>query len=594
MIKIRRVVMRCDGFRSLYQSAHLLMYAASKEQRSDLNQTIKFNEPGTNISINGHNKHFDNMEEKEKSPRKYWAHFKKKRDKGGGVSRADIFTLEVDDAIKTFNKRNGTDIAIKNILIPRLLAENDSVDMKTILQNVEIIYHTSAGDGLAFVRRDTYVEQDKEDKNAFPLFTIVRVPKTIPGDIATIKLGRHLHFHAEGVLLKIENSRSRLTRRRDRLVVCQKFNECSGCQLQMLSNDDQLKYKQEMLQRAFVFFYPQLLTEVSNSISFGPIIESPMQYSYRTKITPHFEIRRNVQPLDTNIGFNNLSDPVRTIDVDYCPIATAPLNKALPGMKSKVRQMLEETQANKMLFKDRIKAKIDLTLLLRDSIRIHNDTGEYEHVCITEPKKVITEKIEEFVFQFESSEFFQVNSSILPLVLDYIRYHIRDSKVPFKYIVDSYCGSGFFGIALSKEVPEGGGKIFGIEISEKSIKYAKHNAKINGLNVPEKIDFISGNSDQLFENEKFISSNIVGKDSILIMDPSRKGSTQVFLKQLLDFGPTMVIYISCNPFSQARDLSTLNELQKSSNIKYRVKDISGFDFFPQTKHVESVAILERI
>lgn len=527
-------------------------------------------------------------------PRKYWKHFlKSKRDEAGVASRVSVFFHEVQEALDIFNSTNQLDLAVKDLEIPSDLAELYSQPglMNSIAHEVEVIYLTSNGDGLCFVPRQSYLNDQAQAGH-----TVVRVPKAIPGDIIDVKIGRHMAIHSEGELVKVLNSRSRLTRRNDRLIVCSNFDQCSGCQLQMMNNDDQLRFKQSVIQRAFKFYYPSLYEEfkAKRADGFGSVMDSPMQYSYRTKITPHFKPRRDVKPLDTKIGFNDIHDPVGIVDIDHCPIATPLINQEFPKLKSKVLEELDRVQINKMLTKQRIKAKISPTLFLRDSIRLDHKTGDFDQVCITDTGKVVTEKVGDFVFQFEASEFFQNNSYILPQVIDYIKYHIHESNLNFKYIVDTYCGSGFFGISLSKEVPEKDGKIFGIEISKKSIKYAEHNASLNGLKLPEKAEFIAGNSEDLFSNQVFADSQVTGDKSILIMDPSRKGSNESFLKQLLKFKPMMVVYISCNPFTQARDLQMLNLLQQDGPVQYEVQDVVGFDFFPQTKHVESVAILKRI
>lgn len=189
------------------------------------------------------------------------------------------------------------------------------------------------------------------------------------------------------------------------------------------------------------------------------------------------------------------------------------------------------------------------------------------------------------------ASFFQNNNSILIPVLEYIKYHIGLGAKLYKYLVDTYCGVGFFGISLSKLIPKEG-KVFGIELSERSINFATHNAMLNGLEVPKRMQFISGSADSMFKNEEFLNSGIKGKESIVIMDPSRKGSTELFMRQLLEFKPKLIIYVSCNVFTQARDLSLFNKLQEEGSISYRVRDVVGFDFFPQTKHVETVAVLE--
>jgi tRNA (uracil-5-)-methyltransferase len=166
---------------------------------------------------------------------------------------------------------------------------------------------------------------------------------------------------------------------------------------------------------------------------------------------------------------------------------------------------------------------------------------------------------------------------------------LKQSDTKLQYLIDSYCGVGLFSICLANDFS---GKVFGIEIDSNSIKYATKNAKLNGLKVPDKIQFIDGDAETMFSSPEFVNSGIVGEQSVVIMDPSRKGSTNLFLKQLVQLKPKMVVYVSCNVFTQARDLSAFNTFLKAQNLNYVVKDIVGFDFFPQTRHVETVAILE--
>lgn len=512
---------------------------------------------------------------------------KTRRDTRDQTSRDNVLQKEISEAIVAFNVKNerklqNTDIINTSELIDLFWFTKSRPQV--VVPNVEIIYQTSEGEGIGIINKDLYMS------NYFPhelesKYGVVKVPKAIVGDIVTVTLLRHQQTHIESSLVKVQNSTSRKTKRKDLLVVCSDFDECSGCQLQMLKYEDQLQFKKSVIQKAYRFFFP----EIFNSIDIGDIgnvINSPLQYSYRTKITPHYSWKSNDTPETVNIGFNNINPTKPTKDIQSCPIASQAINKELPNTRQRIRQELvskipEMTKSNQS------------TVVLRDSIRVDFQTGEYENVCITQPKKIVTEKVGDFVFQFPANEFFQNNNSILPYVLDYIRYHLSFDNIDYKNIIDTYCGSGFFSISLSNDIPQDG-KVFGIELSKKSIDYAIHNAKLNGLEIPKKIQFIEGTAETIFTNSEFKNSNISGSDSIVIMDPSRKGSNETFLNQLLEFKPKLIVYVSCNVFTQARDISTLMSLQNNiqDSVKYKVRDISGFDFFPQTKHVETVAILE--
>ncbi|KAG2731021.1 hypothetical protein G9P44_006170 [Scheffersomyces stipitis] len=511
---------------------------------------------------------------------------KKKRDTDDHTSRANILFLELEEALSTFNSVKNTNVLINDIQNPTELMGNFMFtrDRPTIIaDSVDILYQTSEGDGIGFIPKSMYASPFVEEgDDIFNKFTAVVVPKTIVGDKVKIKLNMHHQFYSEAVLLQVLNSNSRSTPRKDNLVVCQKFEECSGCQFQMLSYDKQLQLKRDTIVKAYRFFYPELLGELDQS-EFGKVIGCENQYAYRTKLTPHYKVPRVIKNETLSIGLNHVNPTMQVVDLESCAIATPSINRALTITRKKIK---EEVKNAPLEAQGRQR-----TILLRDGLRMNKETGEHTRACYGESSKVMTEKVEDFVFQFDPSSFFQNNNSILIPVLEYIKYHIGLGAKSYKYLVDTYCGVGFFGISLSKSIPKEG-KVFGIELSERSINFATHNAMLNGLEVPKRMQFISGSADSMFKNEEFLNSGIKGKESIVIMDPSRKGSTESFMRQLLEFKPKLIIYVSCNVFTQARDLSLFNKLQEEGSISYRVRDVVGFDFFPQTKHVETVAVLE--
>lgn len=433
---------------------------------------------------------------------------------------------------------------------------------------------------MAMVRRADYVPDCAED-----IFTVLKIPKAVPGDVLTVKLKRHHEDFAEAEIVAVSARKGAL--RNDRLVLCQHFRDCSGCQFQMMPYEDQLSFKQNVIQRAYAYFYPDLNQhQVEN---FGLVIDSPRQFSYRTKLTPHVTQRKRLTLADIPlpIGFDNVQPECGTVDVQSCPIAVPSINEMIPKLRENFSHTLQ-SQLEKGLT-----PKVTPTYIMRDSIRIDHKTGEHTNVCLTEHKKVVTEKVGDFVFQFLANEFFQNNRSILPMYLDFIQHHLLQIKPGFKHLVDAYCGSGFLGISLSKSIPEGG-KVFGIEISKPSIEYAKHNAGINGIRMPEQMQFVNGNSDSMFTSEEFAASGVTGGECVVLMNPSRKGSTEAFMKQLVEFQPQAIVYVSCNVFTQARDLAFFEASCQDANVKYAIKSVTGFDFYPQTKHVENVAVLELV
>lgn len=481
-----------------------------------------------------------------------------KKDASGECSRELIRQLEIKDALTTFNSQEDKSVTMEQIqnsneLIQKFAFARTAPDV--IISRAKIVFLTSEGEGIAIVPKITYASEQEGFENSY---AAILVPKTVPGDIVTISLRRHFSNYVEGV---VESFDSKAPGRDDGLVRCEKFDECAGCQLQMLSYEDQLEYKRNTIKKAYRYFYPEIPTS-----TIGKVFGSPLQYGYRTKLTPHST------SLDA-IGFNNVHSWKGTVDITKCDIAMPVINRAF--QKTKSRMSGENTKGAALCF--------------RRSFDINIDTGIATEVCEEKPQGWVTEVIGNTVLQFKNHHFFQNNASILPLVLEYIQSLLKEASngKQFKYIIDTYCGSGFFGICLANNnaISEDG-KVYGIEIASEPVEYAKRNAKLNGLE--ERVHFIAGDAHEMFRNQHFLSSDVKGEDSVVIMDPSRKGSDEIFLKQIKEFQPRLVVYISCNVFTQARDLAMFHEMAPN----YKLKSVVGFDFFPQTKHVETIAVLE--
>lgn len=123
------------------------------------------------------------------------------------------------------------------------------------LSDIGIIFQTSEGDGLAIVPKSAYTPEIIGQNQIEDKYTVVKVPKTIVGDKVAIKLLRHHELYAEAELIKVLNSGSTDSNRKDELVICDKFSTCSGCQFQMLHYEEQLKFKKAVIQRAYNFSF---------------------------------------------------------------------------------------------------------------------------------------------------------------------------------------------------------------------------------------------------------------------------------------------------------------------------------------------------
>ncbi|KZT61854.1 hypothetical protein CALCODRAFT_490774 [Calocera cornea HHB12733] len=222
------------------------------------------------------------------------------------------------------------------------------------------------------------------------------------------------------------------------------------------------------------------------------------------------------------------------------------------------------------------------------------EPGKEEHVCVTSPNTTMYERVGSFLFSFPASAFFQNNNSVLVPLTDYVKEAIEKATVGQgqqhpTHLVDAYCGSGLFSLMLSSSFE----KISGIDISLHSIASAVHNLGLNDL-PKDKFAFQTGTASNIFSSVSHFPSS----HTAAVIDPPRKGCDEPFLRQLLDFRPKVIVYVSCNVHTQARDVGWLLKTQEEEgrtedNGAYKLVSIRGFDLFPQTSHVESVAVLVR-
>ena len=234
------------------------------------------------------------------------------------------------------------------------------------------------------------------------------------------------------------------------------------------------------------------------------------------------------------------------------------------------------------------------TLLLRESLPIPGDDDDTnivleKAICVTDHKGTVREKVGDKVFEYPANSFFQNNNSVLVPLTSYVRDAIfATDKVSEKprptRLVDAYCGSGLFAISLTDDFE----KVVGIELSADSIRSATRNATLNGCQ--DKCSFLSGDAANIFSVVKD-PEDFPRDRTVLIIDPPRKGTDENFIRQMIEFGCELVVYVSCNVHTQARDVGMILGKETKEGRKYVVESLRGFDLFPQTAHVESVAVL---
>jgi tRNA/tmRNA/rRNA uracil-C5-methylase (TrmA/RlmC/RlmD family) len=363
---------------------------------------------------------------------------------------------------------------------------------------------------------------------------VVFVPFALPGETVKARVFRNDKNCSHADLVEV------LVPSPDRVEAkCPLFGTCGGCQYQHLEYEKQLAWKTrqvgELMQHMAAITYP-----VNDCLS------SEQIWNYRSKITPHFEKGRDgdLGP----IGFLAFGRRSQLIDVPQCPIAMDAINEALPEIREDLRK-----RANTF--------KRGATVLIRATA----DKIE------TNPKATAVEQVGDLKFQFLAGDFFQNNPFILPSFTGYVAKQAAVGGV--KYLVDAYCGSGLFALTLAKHFE----KVAGVEVSETSCEWARRNAESNGI---ANAKFLTASAEAIFAQIDFPAT-----EAAVVIDPPRKGCTPEFLSQLIGFGPARVVYVSCDPATQVRDLKQLTE------GGYRLEDVQPFDLFPHTRHLECVMTL---
>jgi len=364
---------------------------------------------------------------------------------------------------------------------------------------------------------------------------VIQVPFCWPGEKVKVRIFRNHSNYSQADLVEV------LSPSPDRISpVCKLYGTCGGCQYQGASYEAQLGWKWQQVENSLVRLG-------GISVEVNPVIPSPRPYGYRSKLTPHYQGGRKDQEM--TIGFLKQGSRKALIDVPQCPIATDKINAMLPAAREELKSAPKKKKGG--------------TLLLREVIE----------GVISDPKQLVSEQVGDLTFHFKAGEFFQNNPFILPQLVQYVVSQANSGENTL--LVDAYCGGGLFGLSAAKEFE----RVVGIEISREGFEGARTNAQINRI---DNAQFFLGDASSIFQKIQADKQS-----TALIVDPPRRGCDPDFLRQAIEFSPRCIVYVSCEPSTQARDARILIE------AGYQAVAAQPFDLFPQTRHVENVLTLIR-
>ncbi|MCF8364670.1 MAG: 23S rRNA (uracil(1939)-C(5))-methyltransferase RlmD [Bacteroidales bacterium] len=458
-----------------------------------------------------------------------------------------------------------------------------------VFENVEIL--DAGSEGKAVARIDNYV---------------VFVPFVVPGDIIDIRVVKRKKRYLEGKAIKLHKASPLRIEAR-----CEHFGLCGGCKWQNLEYSDQLKFKQKQVVDNFERIGKLEIPEIL------PIKGSEKQYYYRNKLEFTFSNRRwlndeelaREEAVEMNgLGFHLPGMFDRIIDVKNCYLQEEPSNSIRNELNRFAREQDYSFYDNRnhsgflrnviirnstlgdlmviMIFGKDNPSEIEKVLhFLNEKFpeitslnyvinTKQNDSINDLEVILFSGKKYIVEKMEDLEFRVGPLSFYQTNSEQAYELYKTAR-DFADLK-GHEIVYDLYCGTGTIANFIAKKVRH----VVGIEYVDSAISDASENSAINGH---KNTSFFAGDMAKVLAPQ-FFEKN--GMPDVVITDPPRAGMHPKVIDQLLSAAPEKIVYVSCNPATQARDIALLAE-------KYTLMKIQPVDMFPQTHHVENVSLLIR-
>lgn len=419
----------------------------------------------------------------------------------------------------------------------------------------------------------------------------------LPGERVFVQVIKKRRDYMEAQVLK------RLSDSPDRVPApCQYFGTCGGCFLQNLSYEKQLITKRDYVQEVF----DKIMR--NNVPSLLPIVGSPMEFRYRHKILLNFYVEDDGS---LALGYYHKGSWFRVIDVVDCFLFDERLTSVLQIVREWAREnnltafhhrhlrgflrnitirhsisydewmfgvVTTDEEFNNVIWSDlldRLSGVINLKSFYWRMVRVKRDRGESHHDTLVWGDSFITERVANIDFRVRFEDFFQNNVAQATALVEYVLKSLDGCDISkSSCILDLYCGVGTFTLPLAAHY---GARVYGVELVSSAIDSARDNALRNKITG---IEFLCKNVDSIIDD--LFTENTY---DAVVVDPPRAGLGNKVVFGLLEAKPSVIVYISCNSATMARDLVGLQ-------LSYDISELKAFDLFPQTYHAECVAILK--
>lgn len=437
---------------------------------------------------------------------------------------------------------------------------------------------------------------------------VIMVDYAVPGDVADLRIyGSKKSFSFAALEKLITPSPSRVD------TFCSHFGVCGGCKWQQMSYEAQLRYKQQQVQDAFErigkFPFPPL----------EPILGSADTIHYRNKLEYSFTHQKWLQNLDhkddlnamdhLGLGYHIPGRFDKVFDVETCWLMDDLQNR----IRNRIREYCksnglsffnlysQEGLMRGLIFRNNLKGEWMLLVIFGNDQELDKRTGLLEclkaefpeisslqYIINTKRNDTITdlevqvysgsdhiiEYLEDLQFKIGPTTFFQTNARQTLRLYGIARE--MANLTGKENVYDLYTGVGTIALFVAREARQ----VIGIEYVEESIRDARINAQMNRISNTQ---FYAGDMKDVLTPEIFHTHGI---PDVIITDPPRAGMHADVIQRILEANPARIVYVSCNPATQARDIALLQE-------QYIVTKVQPVDMFPHTHHVENIALLER-
>lgn len=432
---------------------------------------------------------------------------------------------------------------------------------------------------------------------------VIFVSGAIPGDVVKVLLLKNKNNWAEAKILQLLEKSSL---RQD--AFCAHFGICGGCKWQMLPYQKQVAYKSQQMEEQIAHLGQMAVEEQLNIIACDEdrLYRNKLEFTFSNKkYLSTEEMQSEVSAFQNVLGFHAPGVFDKIIDIDHCYLQKEPTN----AIKNFIRHFCIENnysfydiknhtgllrnvmiRINKkgalmlnIIFAEHDEKKINalcnaLQKEFSEIVSIYytinsklNDSIYDLHCNLFYGEKYLLETLNNLQFAIHPKSFFQTNSKQAEKLYNVVKSFAGSGNI----LYDLYCGTGSIGLYLHQEFK----KIIGVETVDEAVEDAKLNAQLNNITSAQ---FFSGDVIKVCDNAFFEQH---GNADVIILDPPRAGLHPKLIDKLLEIACKRLVYVSCNPATQIRDIKLLNE-------KYKILKSQAVDMFPQTHHIENVMLLE--